>query len=120
MPASPLFLLARQPARLLCSPAVSPAALLSELSCDTAADQHDFRDEDGHGVPPFCPRYCPWVGSNHLLGVADEEGWLSLIDTAKPARDQPRERRPPRPKYSWRPRTLLARPLPSAAPPRPP
>lgn len=87
------LLLAPHP-RTACFAAVSPAPLLSELSCDTAADQHAFRDEDGRGVFPFCPRYCPWTGSNHLLGVADEEGLLSLIDTSKPAGEQPRERGP--------------------------
>jgi hypothetical protein len=96
LPASLPFQLAADHDGLPCSPTVSPAALLAELACETEADQHAFRDEDGRSVPPFCPRYCPWAGRNHLLGVADEEGWLNLIDTARPARDQPCELGPAR------------------------
>ena len=64
---------------------VSVAHVLRSLHCDVAEAVHDF-----HAAPPFCASFCP--ERSDWAAVGDEEGYLSLIDTARSAhlqRDRP-------------------------------
>jgi len=75
---------------------ISVAALLPELSCDEDADVYTFGGGPTQAGLPFCPRYCPWPACPTTLGVADEDGCMTLVDAAQPA-EAPDQRR-----WRWR------------------
>ena len=72
---------------------VPTAPLISTLACSTS-DIHPFTsDIQGHSSLPFTLAFCPSASQAHTLAVADEDGHLSLLHTARPAIAQLNERR---------------------------